>query len=535
MDNEDDNNQNRKEQKMKETMKDYNTSNTPAHNRKTRITRAVYKMCVAFALSAMPTFTQAQTHHCGDISGTWTPAGNPHIVSCDATVPSGQTLTIQPGVIVWIGLDVSITANGVIQAVGNSTNRITFQSPGTSSQFWSTIRVNGTADVNRFKYCNFQNASYALYFNNNTINEVMYSSFQNVAYGIVMDVGAGNYVQTTKIMNCNFADCSDYGIWGHANGYGQVRWDGWRYYPYTESATIDADIRNCIFSEVNNGCGFYLRGTRESFQGVVAIGRGYSNLKILNNVYSTVTNVAILLSVGNYPGGGPATLMNNTMVNCHVGIDVTDPWDARVQDNIIVGATNAVQVAGSLSRSVSYNCFYQNAANFIGYPLPYGNWIIANRNGTPSDILYNILQDPKFVATNDFHLQTNSPCIDAGTPDWAYSDMCFTNSLSQGTSYPDLGAYGGPDACNWLDVVPKLPAQATMSKSGDVIQINWGAIPRSEYQIQYQTNWPSTNWVNFPNGWVRASDKPTPLVVATDTSITNRFFRIQSLGRKPGN
>jgi hypothetical protein len=38
--------------------------------------------------------------------------------------------------------------------------------------------------------------------------------------------------------------------------------------------------------------------------------------------------------------------------------------------------------------------------------------------------------------------------------------MCFTNSLSQGTSYPDLGAYGGPDAANWLDTVLKLCVQA---------------------------------------------------------------------------
>ncbi len=59
----------------------------------------------------------------------WSPSGNPYIISDTATVPSGQTLTIQPGVIVWMGQGRSIIGNGVIQALGTSTQRIRFQSP----------------------------------------------------------------------------------------------------------------------------------------------------------------------------------------------------------------------------------------------------------------------------------------------------------------------------------------------------------------------------------------------------------------------
>ena len=164
--------------------------------------------------------------------------------------------------------------------------------------------------------------------------------------------------------------------------------------------------------------------------------------------------------------------------------------------------------------------------------------ILANRNSTPSDVLYNIFQDPKFVSTSDFHLQAGSPAIDAGTPDWNYSDMCITNGVSQGNSYPDLGAYGGPDAVNWLSVVPILPVQATMTYSNKITSLNWGAIPRSEYLVQYLTNFATvgTNkWYNFPNGDVLATDKPTSVTVATDQSQTNMFFRVQSLGRPAGN
>ena len=96
----------------------------------------------------------------------------------------------------------------------------------------------------------------------------------------------------------------------------------------------------------------------------------------------------------------------------------------------------------------------------------------------------------------------------------------------------------GPDAANWLDVVPKLCAEATMSKSNNVVRVHWGAIPRSEYQVQYLTNFTlvgTNNWLNFPNGRVLAADKPTSLIVATNSNQPKMFFRVQSLGRTPGN
>ncbi len=81
--------------------------------------------------------------------------------------------------------------------------------------------------------------------------------------------------------------------------------------------------------------------------------------------------------------------------------------------------------------------------------------------------------------------------------------MCFPPSIS--TNYPDQGAYGGPDACNWLDTVPLLSASASISMdTNNVVSIAFGAIPRSTYQFQSATNLPSTNWMNIANGLVVA-------------------------------
>src|SRR5947208_3662538 len=120
-------------------------------------------LCLGLSLGAAFTL-DAQTPICGNITtATWTPAGNPYVVACDSTLLSGNTLTIQPGVIVWVGSNVTLRADGVIQAVGTPSQRITFQAP-VSSQFWSSIYCVQTAGTHRFKYCDFKNANTALCF-----------------------------------------------------------------------------------------------------------------------------------------------------------------------------------------------------------------------------------------------------------------------------------------------------------------------------------------------------------------------------------
>jgi hypothetical protein len=476
---------------------------------------------VTLGVNVVPTSAYAQTLvPPTPASGTWTLAGNPYVIVDNVSVPSGQTLTIQPGVVVVIGSALSITANGVIQAVGSPSQRITFQAP-ISSQFWTTISLNGTGDTNRFKYCDFRNANTALVLGNGTVDEVMYSSFLNMTNGITIGAYGGNQTMTPLIFNCAFSNCVSQAIYGEAIG------------PSGSSTTLSPMIENCVFSSSGYGCVFHISGQN----GWYGPGYGYAGPRIIANVFQNLNGTAFRMSVGSYAGGGQPAFINNTVVNCGAGTDASDPWDARIQDNIFVGCTNAVNVNGALSRSASYNNFFGGATNFTGYPTTYGQAIWINRNAIPSDLLFNIFQDPKFVSASDFHLQSDSTCIDAGTPDWAYSDMCFTNSISQGNSYPDLGAYGGPDAANWLDTVPKMPVHAFITQTNDAIWINWGALPRSSYQVQCLTNLstPGTNaWTDLAGGLMLATGKPAFLRVGTSTATNGMLFRVQSLGRNEG-
>lgn len=443
-------------------------------------------------LISLISIASAQTLVSGNVSGTWSPSGNPYVVTGDATVPSGQTLTIQPGTIVWIGSNVTITASGgTITAIGTPTQRIIFQAPGTASYYWNTISLNDPpGTTNRFHYCDFVNAQTAI--------------------SVVINNNTGYYLAGAEMFNCTFSNCVSQAFYGNCG----------------VNVGLNPIIKNCTFSDTSNGCVM-----------IIWYG-GQANPIISGNIFQNLTGTAFLMTVGdNRFSGGQPIFLNNTIVGCYNGIIAADPWNATVENNVFMGVTNACVVTGSLSRTVGYNCFYQNATNFTGYPGTYGQVILNNRNGTPCDILYNVFQDPIFVAMNDFHLQSASPCVNAGEPGKAYENMCFPPSI--GTAYGDMGAYGGPDAGNWLTNVPLVAAQSlSISNSGTALLLNWFDVPRSTYQIQYATNLVggSNLWQNLPNGQVVAPSTPSSLSVA-HLPLTNsmQFYRIQSLGRTPGN
>jgi hypothetical protein len=476
---------------------------------------------LAFAASSQTIITPAT------YSGTWTSSGSPYMVVENITVPAGQTLTIGPGVEVVIGAGVSITANGLVQAVGSPTQRIKITSP-ISSEYYDAIYLYSGTGTNLFEYCDFAGADNALYFYNNTADIVTFCTFQNMTNSIVIYGLGNNYMMPVEIMNCTFSNCFSQAIYGTGQGQAWV----W----YSANGEISPVIKNCAFCATGNGCVLDIVGNYASwYENEQAWGWGLANAIISQNIFQNLSGSALLTEVGSYAYSGTAVFMNNTVVNCSNGVSATDPWNVQITDNIFVGATNAVTVSGSLSQTVSFNDFYNNATNFTGYPLNYGVWVIPNRNGTLADILLNISEDPLFAATNDFHLQTSSPCIDAGTPDPAFAEVIFPPA--QGTSYPDLGAYGGLEGCNWLDVVPGVPVQLSLSPSNSLLCLNWTGIPRSSYQIQYLPTSFSASGHNqwLSNSTLMAVDQTCSMAVSA-CPLTNSqgFYRIKSLGRLQG-
>ncbi len=90
-------------------------------------------------------------------------------------IPSGEIWYFQPGVTVSFTSGTSLIVNGILNAVGTSSNRITFNFSG-SSGFWGGIQVNNSS-YSYIQFCNINNASTGVYLNNNS-NRTMVSDCQ---------------------------------------------------------------------------------------------------------------------------------------------------------------------------------------------------------------------------------------------------------------------------------------------------------------------------------------------------------------------
>jgi parallel beta-helix repeat protein/predicted outer membrane repeat protein len=126
--------------------------------------------------------------------------------------------------------------------------------------------------------------------------------------------------------------------------------------------------------------------------------------------------------------------------------------------------------------SIQYCDIYNNQTNFGGaFVLPnLGQIVQTNINGTPCDIYYNIFLDPSFIdpINGNYHLQENSPCIDAGNPN---------SPPDPDGTIADIGAYyfhqgvlldadfiGEP-----LSGIIPLEVQFTDISTGNIIEWEW--------------------------------------------------------------
>ena len=438
--------------------------------------------------------SRASTFVSGNVSGTWNTAGSPYVATANLAVPSGQTLVIQPGVTLIMGQGLNMDVEGTITAVGSGALPIIIRGAN-SSLYWDKLYINYTTGAqSSFANCNISDATNAIYLRIYSVNASL----------------------TTKIDNCNFANIVASGVYGDTQGYGYFdsgcglnKWE----------PNLATAVRNCRFTNCFYGCRFFVHGSYIHNCGQTTSAGGHAYLSIQNCIFQSIAANGLSLESANYPGISTAMIANNIFVGCTNAVAKTDG-------------------ASVFSDQVVYNCFFGNANNFVGYPAGvYGTVSGVNNNGTPCDLANNIFENPLFAETINFTLATNSPGIDAGTPDWALSDMCFPPS--QGTSITDMGIYGGPHAANWLSVVPKLPAQLSLSQSNSFFWLNWGAIPRSTYQVLYSsTNFNAPTGTNrwLTNSILTAVDKPVSIAVSPYPPTNSpAFFRVQSLGRTPGN
>ncbi|MFH1252307.1 MAG: PKD domain-containing protein [bacterium] len=184
--------------------------------------------------------------------------------------------------------------------------------------------------------------------------------------------------------------------------------DGANAFNFDAGESNDAVIRG--FSIINAGYGIMCEGAsptieyciiRDGSSGICTSinwsnGVGSSPIIRFNQILNNSWEGIQVFELGN------PQIINNTIVgNLTYGI-LTGFVDAIVVNNIIVGSETGIVKAAENDGSVisRYNCVWNNTTNYQGLAVGTGD----------------ISSDPLFVGTGDYHLQSNSPCIDAGDP-----------------------------------------------------------------------------------------------------------------------
>jgi hypothetical protein len=353
----------------------------------------------------------------GNVSGIWTTNASPYILIADCTVPRDSTLNIQPGVTVIIAPDVSLRVRGGLSAIGSEDRRIWFRG-ATSSNYWGTIYFFNNPFTNQFRFCRFSEAQY---------DAVGFDSY-------------GSNHMVAEVLNCDFYNCKNSGIFGRAYGW----WSNGGDFVGGDSK-LDLKVRNCTFSYCAIGLHVYLQANPNN-----GVGYGSGTVDVRGNVFKDITSDGVYLEFSYLEQGSNIfNVINNTFSRVERGVRANGSTERRrieFINNIFSQCGSALLRSPAGDYEVWYNCFFGNRTNFSGYPGIYGIILLNNRNGDPCDAFYNIFLDPQFNDSTRYLLRVSSPCIDAGDPQ--ILEDC-SPSYSHGTSISDIGAYGGPASCTW--------------------------------------------------------------------------------------
>ncbi len=102
-------------------------------------------------------FLSAQTDVSGNVRGVWTTSGSPYLVTDTIYVQDGDTLIIEPGVIVDFQGHFQFYIYGYLQAVGTETDSICFTTnPAMNPERWGGLRFDHSDDSCIIQYCRIE-------------------------------------------------------------------------------------------------------------------------------------------------------------------------------------------------------------------------------------------------------------------------------------------------------------------------------------------------------------------------------------------
>ncbi len=363
----------------------------------------------------------------GDVSGTWTKAGSPYLVTGSINIESGKKLTIMPGVEIRFAqyANLIVRNTDTIIAAGNKESMIVFTSdkPTPSPGDWDGIILYGTGESSSFRHVVVQYATSGL-----TLRASASGCSSNRNYA--------------KVDSCVFRNNSQDGLYIAASG------SSYSGCTFPKRGVSSPDVTNCLIYNNRNGISLWANWGFMS--------GGYVGAYINRNLIYNNSKNGIYCS-----GDDPieADLVNNTIVNnaengIYYGAEF-DSTEFEIVNNIISDNATGIWSEDTLGANIRYNNVWRNTKNYV--------------NLAPA--VTDISVDPLFAdpEENDFNLTSTSPCIDAGDPAMADPDA----------SVPDIGAlyYAEPPAAdfeaNTISGIYPYAVNFSDLSTGSILQWSW--------------------------------------------------------------
>lgn len=430
------------------------------------MTRALVRLgrlvCAAAVSLSTVVASPAATQVSGNVSGTWNKAGSPYVLVDNCSVPAGTTLTIEPGTTVILGESLRLKVLGGLVATGTPNARITFKSP-LATLYYDTIELNYGGSEPQVSYCDFSGGLRLL-----TVS--------------ADPATAGSRTLRVTLHQCTFSRARDGALLASAAGSYSVGRGGVQSY----LPTAEVLLENCSLEDVPEGVTLAASGDRYNYPGGHADYPGVVRLFARNSLFAGVSGSALVTRQSGPAGDSSVQVRNCILRGCGTGVDTVSTFRGTIANCVFyqcgrgaIGASatefiirntvfqacgTALTKAPAIPADASYNSFFGNGTNFVGYPGSYGGVVWTNDNGTPADLSFNIFVDPLLIPAPDLVPGAQSPCIDGGSPGAESSDAAFPPS--QGTARNDIGAYGGPGATRSVGV-------STSDADGDGLLDEW--------------------------------------------------------------